>query len=301
MRKSQTCCTPSEFPSQSHWEHAIQLRQNQSWAHTSKRKSQRAVGNLLLSGIITPELTAKQFQNICTAVIVHTDMAEHTHTHIHKAAVSHSTKLVEMLRMSSHSASLLSQKHPVLCLKLPLSIRTIDQICAFIWRRKVKQERWLSQQTTTKFVCNKLPLNVSVLAHLLLNGLLESLTDTQTACVSSTWHTRKCIQQLHINTHYIPMTSPDLQKSPESWSVYLTSAYLVALLDSFKTILLCKCVVWDTCWCNQKNCAFWFAQENAAVTNHCNLKSNYDTTSALLRWEVDHSCQNPLRADQPEN
>lgn len=100
----------------------------------------------------------------------------------------------------------------------------------FIWRRKVKQERWLSQQTTTKFVCNKLPLNVSVLAHLLLNGLLESLADTQTACVSSTWHTRKCIQQLHINTHYIPMTSPDLQKSPESWSVYLTSAYLVALL-----------------------------------------------------------------------
>lgn len=51
-------------------------------------ESQCAVANFLLSWITTPERTGKLFQNIRTAALVHTDMAEHTQsTHTKQLSV----------------------------------------------------------------------------------------------------------------------------------------------------------------------------------------------------------------------
>lgn len=221
MRESQTCSTPSVVDLQNFHPSLTENKPFNYGKTRAERIPAKENPSLLLGIFCSPGSSCLSSQPSCFKIYVrrvlystHRHGRTHTRTHTQSSCQSLTQACSDAQNEQSLIQPPLSEANGAV-FKTAFEHQNywsdrsfVVTQAPFIRRRKVKKERW----PTTKLACNKLPLNVSVLAHLLLNGLLESLTDTQTARVSSTWHTRICIQQLHINTHYIPMTSPDLQK-----------------------------------------------------------------------------------------
>lgn len=156
MRKSKTFCTPSIVDLQN-FDPSLTKNMPFNYGKTRAERVPAKENPCILLGIFCFLGSSRlSSQPSCFKIYVrqwlYTQTWQNTHTHIHKAAVSHSAKLVQMLRMSSHSVFSL-RGTLCLCLTLPLSRRTIDQISALLsvrhlifgWGRWSRNDDWVSK------------------------------------------------------------------------------------------------------------------------------------------------------------